>query len=360
MSHIKLLKSWFQRERGLETRPRRTALPPVQAMEVRVLMSATAIVPVAAATEDSAPAAENVSSASPTDLVETQSPLARAVLTGVGGASSVFQAAGASTDSVTITVRRLRGKPHHTYEMGLILVDDATGKIGNLNPGDAGYAKAALESASRRVLLSTADGNRTRHTVDIPGGSFYMLYVIQDGTAANVIAQNPNNESGKSPVALFSIAAANPDDASHLGRRRNHRRFGWETALGGGRSRFNDLVVRLKMSRPHAPPDTTAPLASLSVTGSIPTRNTFDVRFTEPMKSPFQQKANYTLTLTSGPSAGQVVPINTVTRLDDSTVRVNLSANLAAGSYRFDIAASLADLAGNPLAAPRSFTFTIV
>ena len=74
------------------------------------------------------------------------------------------------------------------------------------------------------------------------------------------------------------------------------------------------------------------------------------------MKSPFLLKGNYSLTLTSGPSAGQVIPINTMTRLDDSTVRVNLSANLAAGSYRFDIAASLA---GNPLAEPKSSIVTV-
>ena len=119
------------------------------------------------------------------------------------------------------------------------------------------------------------------------------------------------------------------------------------------------LIVRLRTSRPHSPPDTAAPHASLSVTGAIPTTDTFDVRFTEPMKSSFLQKGNYSLTLTSGPSAGQVIPINTVTRLDDSTVRVNLSANLAAGSYRFDIAASLTDLAGNPLAEPKSSIVTV-
>ena len=360
MTHFTFLASWLRRERDGKPRQRRTALPSIEPMEVRVLMSATAITPTETTlSSDDAAAASEVGNEG--DTVARATAQSRFLtLPSAGGTSGVFQAAGTSTDAVTITMRRLRGKPHHTYEMGVILVDDSTGKIGSLKPGDAGYAKAALESVSRRVLLATTDGDRARKEVTIPGGSFYMLYLIQDGTAANVISQNPGNLVTQNPVALFSIAAANPDGTAHVKRSHRHHRFGWETALGGNRSRFNDLIVRLRSSRPHSPPDTAAPHASLSVTGAIPTTDTFDVRFTEPMKSSFLQKGNYSLTLTSGPSAGQVIPINTVTRLDDSTVRVNLSANLAAGSYRFDIAASLTDLAGNPLAEPKSLTFTVM
>lgn len=271
----------------------------------------------------------------------------------------VFQAPGTAAENVTLTVKRIFGRRHHTYEMGLIRVDDANGKIGALNPGDAGYARAALSSVNRQVLLATTDGNGDRGRVTIPGGSFYILYVIEDGTAANVVTGNPENLSNNRPFALFSSLLANPDDQVHLARRRGHR-LGWETSVGDPRSRFNDLIFKLKVGRPAPPPDTTPPTASLSITGTIPTTTTqFDVRFTEPMNASFLQKAGYSLTRTSGTGSPTVVTIVSVQRLDNSTVRIQLQGALTAGTHRFDIAATLSDRAGNALSDPRSFNFTV-
>jgi cyclophilin family peptidyl-prolyl cis-trans isomerase/uncharacterized lipoprotein YehR (DUF1307 family) len=97
-------------------------------------------------------------------------------------------------------------------EVGYFIVDDISGAIGALHPGDAGYAKAAL--TARHFLFATGDAAFTQKSATIPGGSFFGFYLVPNGTAANVLTNNPNNASNGSPVALFSFSAANPDSAT--------------------------------------------------------------------------------------------------------------------------------------------------
>ena len=42
------------------------------------------------------------------------------------------------------------------------------------------------------------------------------FYYVPGGTAANVLANNPNNDPSAGPVAFFSFDAANPDTAQHF------------------------------------------------------------------------------------------------------------------------------------------------
>jgi hypothetical protein len=161
-----------------------------------------------------------------------------------------------------------------------VFVDDATGKIGSLSPGDAGNAQAALSSTNHKVLLTSSDGRHSHGEVTIPGGSYYILYFIEDGTAADVLSKNPNNVPGHQPVALFSLPAANQDGQSEL----SHR-FGLQYAWGNTEgNNFFDLpesVFRLHVGRPKSPLDTKPPHSSLSITGTVPTTtDEFDVHFT--------------------------------------------------------------------------------
>jgi hypothetical protein len=77
------------------------------------------------------------------------------------------------------------------------------------------------------------------------------------------------------------------------------------------------------------------------------------------MKLTALAKTNYTLTQTTGPNAGQAVTIQSVQFVNLKTVHVTLASTLPAGGYRFDISSSLSDLSGNPLADPKSLTFTV-
>jgi hypothetical protein len=299
-------------------------------MEVRIMMSASALVA----------AAESA--------FQTQNQLA----------TQVVQAPGTSDQTVTIEAQGLYAPRGHSYEMGIVVVDDATGKIGDLSPGDSGYAQAALASSKHQVLLSSSNGRRSHGEATIAGGSYYILYFIQDGTAASVVARNPNNVSGQQPVALFSLPAANENGQAEL----NHwfgRRFAWGLHTGSRRHRLPELAFRLHVESPKSPPDTKPPHASLSITGTVPTTTSFDVQFTEPMTASTLRANNFALTLTASSGAGTTIPIQSATRIDDTTVHIKLKNSLAPGNYRFDVNPAVTDLAGNALANPRSFTFTV-
>src|SRR5262249_35278218 len=62
---------------------------------------------------------------------------------------------GQAGQTVPATFRWLRRDADFDNELGLFLVDDASGRLGTLSPGDPGYARAALTSASRRVIFAS-------------------------------------------------------------------------------------------------------------------------------------------------------------------------------------------------------------
>jgi len=112
--------------------------------------------------------------------------------------SNVFTLSGAVASNFTAVTNILQftrtgGTPQFTNEVGLFLVDDAQGKVGNLLPGSAGYLKAAL--ARSRVLFSTLDNlpngfNPTglTKTLQLPGGSRVAFYLVSDGTTDGVLS----------------------------------------------------------------------------------------------------------------------------------------------------------------------------
>lgn len=130
-------------------------------------------------------------------------------------------------------------------ELGLFQVDSADGRIGNLLPGDAGYAAAAL--ARRRLLFRRDDGAGTIRRLTLPAGAFFGLYLVQNGSSAEVVARNHNRSSHRRPQVFFSFTAANPDRFAHL-RWLSARQFAFEDFTGGGDRDFNDLVARFMVA----------------------------------------------------------------------------------------------------------------
>jgi hypothetical protein len=98
-------------------------------------------------------------------------------------------------------------------DLGVFFVDDPSGKIGTLSPGDSGYAAAALASNNSMVLFNA--GVNGAKQVTVPAGKYLAFYLITNGTTANFLSTNPTNRAGSSN-ALFSYDAANPDDANHF------------------------------------------------------------------------------------------------------------------------------------------------
>jgi len=125
-------------------------------------------------------------------------------------------------------------------EFGLFLVDDASGKIGKLKPGDRGYARAALKN---RITVFTRDQNAWAITnITLPGGRYFGTYLIQNSTAAKFLARNPLNQCDKLPKAFFSFTAANPDHFTHV-KAPVPNVQAWEDMTHGGDRDYNDAVV---------------------------------------------------------------------------------------------------------------------
>jgi hypothetical protein len=92
-----------------------------------------------------------------------------------------------------------------------------------LNPGDDGYAQAALSQQGVQVLFAPGDvpSAVATRSVQMGGGSLFGIYYLPRGTAASFLTGNPGNAIAAGRInAYFSFAAANPD-----GRKQHMRSY---------------------------------------------------------------------------------------------------------------------------------------
>ena len=90
----------------------------------------------------------------------------------------------------------------------MFAVDDATGKIGGITPGTAGYLKAATDSAKRIFsALNSSFFSTSARDVGLDPNKAYQFFQVQDGSIADVQQQIA---SGKTPTnVLFSLPGSN-------------------------------------------------------------------------------------------------------------------------------------------------------
>jgi cyclophilin family peptidyl-prolyl cis-trans isomerase len=171
-------------------------------------------------------------------------------------------------DGQTISARfkYVSGESARRSEVGLFLVDDITGRIGTLSPGDPGWAKAALTSASQQVLFPFGSRPGAVKTVQLPAGEFYGMYIIQGGTKRTFLSFNPNNTRFARPMAHFTFQEANIDGRDHV-RWFSRNTFGFEDSLDPRHRDFNDFVGRVRFN----PPANTAPFVKGSGLADITT-----------------------------------------------------------------------------------------
>ena len=148
---------------------------------------------------------------------------------------------------------------HATFrnEFGLFLVDDATGRIGNLQPRDRGYARAALER--RHVVFTPGQKPGAVTNLELPAGRYFGTYLIQHDTSSDFLARNPKNGLSRGAQAFFSFTAANPDHIQHV-RQPAPNVQAWEDQTHGGDRDFNDAVVEFAYTLQS---DTTAPVVTI-------------------------------------------------------------------------------------------------
>jgi hypothetical protein len=97
-------------------------------------------------------------------------------------------------------------------EIGIFAVDDITGKIGSIAPGNAGYIKAVIDSA-KPIFTSLAGDffNKTNQELSIDPNKIYQFFEVQDGSIDELKQQIA---SGKTPTnLLFSLPDANGDSS---------------------------------------------------------------------------------------------------------------------------------------------------
>jgi Domain of unknown function (DUF4114) len=135
------------------------------------------------------------------------------------------------------------GSSSYDNFIGFYRVDDASGRIDTLNPGDAGYAQAAL---GRNVILyNKTAGNATP---SIEGGGILAPYAIANGTPQSFLDRNPTNQgTGNLPHAYFAFIGANPDKVQHI-QLLGDNKFGFEDAFGGGDRDFNDVTAQIRVN----------------------------------------------------------------------------------------------------------------
>lgn len=122
---------------------------------------------------------------------------------------------------------------------GFYTIDDITGKIGNLNPGDAGYAKAAIERAVTNSFKIEPNGK-----YQIDGGKLLAPYLIANGTVNDFLSKNASNGGSATDVhAYFNYLGANPDKIQHM-KSLDNNGFACEDLFGGGDLDFNDYIIQ--------------------------------------------------------------------------------------------------------------------
>jgi cyclophilin family peptidyl-prolyl cis-trans isomerase len=145
-------------------------------------------------------------------------------------------------------------------EFGVFKVDNATGRLGDLKPGDPGYAAAALANGNRQVVFTQSQNPGAKRTLTLDGGSFYGFYLIQNSNWATWHAQNPGNSLIGGPLALLSFLPGNPDAFDHMRILGDHR-LAFEDETFGGDQDFNDIVANVNFGTVRQAPAVTASLA---------------------------------------------------------------------------------------------------
>ena len=143
---------------------------------------------------------------------------------------------------------------------GLYEVDDETGAVNGIKPGESGYAKAALSKVVDNFIVRVGGlSSGAASDVVVTRGKIYSPFAIANGgnfsgniqQAINAFfTANPNNSPANAqnyttlPVAYFSFGVANPDGAAHLKSFGNNT-FGFEdlpAGVGVSDYDFNDTM----------------------------------------------------------------------------------------------------------------------
>lgn len=145
---------------------------------------------------------------------------------------AVAETAGGADDQMAVV--RVRQNGQDDTSVGFYRVDDLTGAIGGLAPGDAGYSAAAEARAYQLASGGTV--------LNGPGYGNYVQTMLLHVDAGDLVAMVLiNNSSGQT---YWAFSQANPDGIGHIWNY-GLNTWGFEDQLGGGDHDFNDVYVGL-------------------------------------------------------------------------------------------------------------------
>ncbi|MFO1158771.1 MAG: M10 family metallopeptidase C-terminal domain-containing protein [Reyranellaceae bacterium] len=145
-------------------------------------------------------------------------------------AVAIAETAGGANDQDAVV--RVRQDGTDSLAVSFYRVDDLSGAIGSLRPGDAGYAAAA----ATRLYSLKGGGN----ALEGPGFGLFKQAEITHVDARDLIAMQLINRS--SGDTFFAFGQANADNQAHIFNYGTNT-WGWEDTRGGGDHDFNDFVV---------------------------------------------------------------------------------------------------------------------
>ncbi len=130
--------------------------------------------------------------------------------------------------------------------VGLYRIDDISGAVNGIAPGQAGYAQAAISNRISEVTLNVGNQQSRTVTSTLQGGALYAPFMVVNAGIDDFLNSNPNNAGG-GINAFFAYQAANPDVQNHIVLLGNNT-FGFEDLFGGGDRDFNDMIFQVQIT----------------------------------------------------------------------------------------------------------------
>ncbi|MCM1981745.1 T6SS effector amidase Tae4 family protein [Lyngbya confervoides] len=268
--------------------------------------------------------------------------------------AEVFQLPAGEGETVKARFSWVERDAGFNNELGLFIVDDAEGRIGDLKPGDRGYAAAALSHPSRQIIFKSGLGEGAVQELDLPAGRYVGYYIVQNDTTERFLEKNPKNQLKQKPKAFFSFQAANPDGFDHMQVDPSEPNlFRFEDLTNGGDKDFTDVVVKVELDLP-AEPVIDALSFVLDTTVAVPSFDLLPASDSDPLGDQKTTLETVTLTGTTEPFAQvSLSPGGKTVTADENGAFTFFELNLALGLNEFS--AEAVDAAGNRSSFERTF-----
>jgi myo-inositol-hexaphosphate 3-phosphohydrolase len=164
------------------------------------------------------------------------------------GADDVFNISG-DNGKPKLSISVTGSNSTQVNELGVFLVDDATGKINGIAPGAAGYTQAALDRG--KVILSALanipngfNSSDLSRLLEFNSGENIRFFLVKNSTIDAVRA-------GVTPTADILFSSASTQKVTSLSD--GGFSLAWEDASGRSVSDFQDLVVKIQASNQALP-----------------------------------------------------------------------------------------------------------